>query len=342
MNTALLWSLMACQGPVETPLDTAPEPDAPALAVATVDRDYYPALIELIDGAEGRLLLAEYVIYDSGSVHDVLTHLYEAQSRGVAVRVLADEAASGIDGVISRLHAAGVDAKLDSPSVTTHNKLVIADSALLVGSHNFTSYALDGNTEASVLLRDPAVVDWYATYFEALWANPAGEPQLESLTSGGITPLYHRNVDEALLACIDGAQSQVKIVLYALAYNASYPDTPANLLVDALVAAAARGVTVQVALDNSEWVAENNINRQAIAKLQAGSVPLRLTASDHTTHAKMLLCDERVIVGDANWSWSSFNDYNGTSAQIDDVDVAGAFGLWADEIWNQAAPPPGR
>ena len=42
----------------------------------------------------------------------------------------------------------------------------------------------------------------------------------------------------------------------------------------------------------------------------------------------MLVCDGVVIVSDANWSYSSLDLYNGTSARIDDPAAAAATVAW--------------
>ncbi|MBN2798801.1 MAG: hypothetical protein JXX28_06585 [Deltaproteobacteria bacterium] len=339
MNLLPLSLLLGCSPAVT---DTSEEVEDTALSsviTPLVDRAYAPALIETIDGATGRLHLLEYVIYDAGSVHEVLSHLYDAADRGVEVMVLADEAADGVEGVLSRMEASGVTTQLDSPHTTTHNKLVVADDVVLLGSHNFTSYALDLNTEGSVRIADQAVTDWYEGYFQAIWAHPDVEPVLERQAIGAVTPLYNREVDEALLACIEGASERLRLVLYAASYNAAYPDTPANLLIDGLVAATARGVDVRVVLDDSDWVHDNRINTAAIGVLTDGAVPLRLSARDHTTHAKVLVCDGAAIVGDANWSWSAFNDYNGTSVLLTERAAADQYGAWIDGLWDGAAAP---
>ena len=61
---------------------------------------------------------------------------------------------------------------MDSEKVTTHDKLVIIDnSTVFVGSHNWGSSALTKNNEASVMIRGGEAAEYYGDYFEYLWAN---------------------------------------------------------------------------------------------------------------------------------------------------------------------------
>ena len=204
------------------------------------DRDYLPAALHLIDTAQTRIRMIEFVIYDDGSVATLLDHLIQAQGRGVEVMVLADEESGNTDRALARLAAAGVQTRLDSPQVTTHNKLLIADDNTLVGSHNLSSNALDRNTESSVWIRDTEVTAYYQEYFQALWADSATDPTLSWNGSDRIIPLKNRDVAGNLFRCIQGAQHQVRVVLYAMTYNRDFPGSDPIMLVDALVAAKAR------------------------------------------------------------------------------------------------------
>ena len=109
-----------------------------------------------------------------------------------------------------------------------------------------------------------------------------------------------------------------------------------NSLTEDLADAHQRGIDVQVVLDQSDWIYQNDINDEAMEYLLGAGVPLRNSPRDVTTHAKMLMCDSRVIVGDANWSYSSFELYNGTSVQVEREDVAAQYEEWFQEIWQES------
>ncbi len=302
------------------------------------DRDFFYFARESIEAATRRVHVIEYMIYNSGTVTDLLDALAEAAARGVEVRVLADEEGDETAAALSYMESASggsLVGSLDSSSTTTHNKLIIADDVALVGSHNFSSSALGYNNEASMYVVDTQAVDYFERYFQALWLDSDADPQLDKDSAASVVPIKNREIDDALAACIADAQSSIRLVLYALCYRES-DDSQVNSLTEDLADAHQRGIDVQVVLDQSDWIYQNDINDEAMEYLLGAGVPLRNSPRDVTTHAKMLMCDSRVIVGDANWSYSSFELYNGTSVQVEREDVAAQYEEWFQEIWQES------
>ncbi|MFT5681889.1 MAG: phosphatidylserine/phosphatidylglycerophosphate/cardiolipin synthase-like enzyme, partial [Myxococcota bacterium] len=300
-------------------IDTAPPaPESTAvLASPTLDGDLYPRLLDAISGATQRIDVAQYTLYDSGAVTPLIDSLIDAAGRGIPVRVLADEAASGTEATLARLSAGGVDARLDAPSTTTHTKLLIADDYTFVGSHNWSTSAMAYNHEGSIMVWSPEVTAYYADFFAALWLDPASDPALSWSGGGPLTPLTNRAVYPALSSCLAQATQRIRVVMYAIADSPDYPDSEVAALVDGLIAATGRGVDVGVILDASDWIVDNAINDHAIERLRDGGVPIWRTPDSVTTHAKVLVCDEMVIISDANWSYSALTAYHGASLQAD-------------------------
>ncbi len=98
--------------------------------------------------------------------------LIDARKRGVKVQVILD-VREGEDRTTKRnrhtgkvLSAGGVEVIYDSLSRTTHAKTMIVDRKLaLVGSTNWTYYALTDNHEVSVLIRSKEVAREMIDYF---------------------------------------------------------------------------------------------------------------------------------------------------------------------------------
>jgi phosphatidylserine/phosphatidylglycerophosphate/cardiolipin synthase-like enzyme len=64
-----------------------------------------------------------------------------------------------------------VDVIFDSPEKTTHAKLMIVDAQMtLLGSTNWTYYALTNNHEASLLIRSKEVAKELTDYFNQVKA----------------------------------------------------------------------------------------------------------------------------------------------------------------------------
>ncbi len=343
--TSALWGLAAttllfASGCTSEPNQGDDDDDStgdPGSEVSRVfDRDYEPAALSIIDGAEDHVYVIEYVIYDDGVVAGLLDAMVAAHDRGVDVRILADEEAAETAQAIDALAAAGVDAKLDSPSTTVHNKLILADDQVLVGSHNFSDNAMTENHEASLLVRDPDVATWYEGYFQAMWQDSSLDPAVAPTQYGGIVPIHDEEIAQHLIACLHDADERVRIVLYAMVYSADYPDSDVNRAVEEVVAAHERGLDVQVILDGSSWIVDNAINDAAIDVLLAAGVPVSRTPASRVTHAKALLCDDTVLVGDANWSYSAFSLYRGTSVQVTSAELAEDYLTWFEILEGEA------
>lgn len=95
---------------------------------------------------------------------------------GVRVQAILNTAGGGWRAPALNRQAAqwlierGVEVRTLGASRTCHAKLLIVDSEIaIIGSHNWTPYALDRNFEVSVLIRDPACVGQLAAHFQELW-----------------------------------------------------------------------------------------------------------------------------------------------------------------------------
>ncbi|MEZ4317402.1 MAG: phospholipase D-like domain-containing protein [Myxococcota bacterium] len=296
------------------------------------DRDYLPAAILAVQAASERIRVAEFLVYEGSGVNDLLTALEAAAERGVEVRFLADEEGDGTEAAFGRLASAGIDTRFDGPARTLHNKLVVADDVAVVGSHNLTSSALNTNHEGSVLVADAEVAGWYAAWFDAVWDAPDLDPELAPLDRADLLPVADRGVNGALLNCLDDATSAVDVVMYAVSWNAAYPGSEVDQVLTALEAAAERGVAVRVVLDGSAWVVDNGINSAALDRLELAGIPVWTAPSATTTHAKVLRCDDTVIVSDANWSYSGLALMHGTSLVVRDPTVVADTVVWMDGI----------
>ena len=299
----------------------------------------HPALLAAINGAEHRVWAAQYTLWRGAHTDPIYAALADAARRGVQVRVLADEEADDTPGVLADLRAAGAEATLDSPAVTTHHKLWIIDGQLITGSHNLSDSAMARNEELSAGTAEPAVVAAAEARFEALWADPAARPEATA-TLDLAAPAQLFVDDEALgalLSCIDAAERRVRVGLYAAAWDDRYPGSAVDLLLSALEAAVARGVDVAVLLDDSAWVRENNINDAALARLSAAGVPVRRADRAELVHAKALSCDGQAVISDANWSYSGLELYHGATLSLRDPAAADTVAAWVDGLFSDGA-----
>lgn len=350
---ALLVGMMACAralpskpsrglelgaGPIDTGGEEAEGGGAPGPAL-WIGPALQPALLQAIAGAQDRVWTAQYTLWGGAHTEPVYAALADAARRGVQVRVLADEEADDTPGVLAELRAAGAEAALDSPAVTTHHKLWIIDGQLITGSHNLSDSALSRNEELSAGSQEPAVLAAAEARFASLWADPAARPEATA-TLDRSAPAQLFFDDEALgalLSCIEAAERRVRVGLYAVAWDDRYPGSAVDRLLSALEAASARGLDVAVLLDDSAWVRENNINDAALARLSAAGVPVRRAERSELVHAKALVCDGEAVVSDANWSYSGLELYHGATLSLRDPAAADAVAGWIDGLYARGS-----
>jgi cardiolipin synthase len=161
------------------------------------NQDYYPALNVLTIEAERRIDVVQrsanhYRLRPGhadppaeGQTEVALTNallkdLVAADERGVEV-VLTLEGNVSYDGSPPenpnmdfglRARSKGIDVWWDPPEAQTHAKMVMVDDNVVVGSTNWTIFAVEGqNNELSVLLRSPQVAAVYRDYIAALQAS---------------------------------------------------------------------------------------------------------------------------------------------------------------------------
>jgi len=125
------------------------------------------------------------------------------------------------------------------------------------------------------------------------------------------------------LRLIAAARVRVSVVLYVARLD---EDGPVDHLVAALSAAARRGVIVRVVLDRGrDWRtgAPDTKNNEIAARLEYSGVRVVLDEEERTTHAKVLVIDDRqVVVGSHNWTRSALTANREWSLLIDDPEVA--------------------
>ena len=154
------------------------------------DGGFADAAAGILDGAKKRLDVVTYAMtYDpkftTGPLTASLDRLKKAVARGVTVRVLLDQspaAWSAEGGSEANLEAAkylksiGVQVRLDKLDTITHAKIVVTDTALVVGTNNWGYYGMAVNHEVGVRTTHASAVAALQKYFDGLWASGVSPP----------------------------------------------------------------------------------------------------------------------------------------------------------------------
>ena len=280
-----------------------------------------------------------------------------AAGRGVAVRIILD-ASDWSESITAKnrptldyLRAHGITAKFDNPAVTTHAKLVVIDGHLVIlGSSNWNKHAFYDQAQANIAVDDPRVGAAFAEYFDRIWDGtliPGGVdfgdmdlgvgPTLIPIPDGPDTANYAR----VLLRLIARAGESIHVVMYRASYYPAYKNSLANDILNALVAAAGRGVEVKVFLDDCAFYPDSaRANLDAARYLADRGIAVRFDDPSATTHAKLVIIDGRdVILGSTNWNYYSLEKNNEADiAALGIPALAATYDQFFSRLWRRGRP----
>lgn len=146
-------------------------------------------LVEMLSGAQRRIVVQQMRIDEEwleGS--EVISALYSAADRGVAVRIQLDSGLGTEEGnkeVVKRLGRMATENRWDLECRLTHdrssfgrlhNKGVIVDDAVMVGSANWVDGSMERNREMAVILRSSPLSETFARWFSEDWKGDADPP----------------------------------------------------------------------------------------------------------------------------------------------------------------------
>ncbi len=149
--------------------------------IVVSDRDYASFVLASFSEAEVYIHVVMYSMKyypddSTNGVSQLLNELIYANERGVDVRVLLErsEYNSSLneqnESTRFYLESNGIDVQFDSPTITTHGKLVIIDNReAFVGSANWSKSAIEKNNEVNVKINEEGIVEELESYFQNLW-----------------------------------------------------------------------------------------------------------------------------------------------------------------------------
>ena len=287
----------------------------------------YPAMIECINSAQKRVLLASYIFDHNSCGLKIVDALVAAMERGVEVKVLVDGLGEfmSLPRIGKRLKQAGIPFLRFNPlslippalniNMRNHRKMLIVD-----GEWAFTGGQNIGDRHLADVLDNPhrvhdihfrvrgKVVDELEWAFWQDWYYCSGEdspPPFKGCNQQNVSsPIWSRlildgpnstldNLNKLLVGIISAAQHQVLIMTpYFL---------PTFDVIGALIGAKLRGIEVQILLPGQNnislvhWAMQNTLKQLLEAGLDIRYQPAPFV------HSKLLLIDNHyALVGSAN------------------------------------------
>lgn len=252
------------------------------------------AIYNFVNSATSSIDVTIYEFKDTTLVNDLVAR----EKAGVNVRVIIDQAHQSYDSAaMSALTAAGASVVLSSTTFTfTHQKTITVDnkeSYISTGNFDTTFYAT--SRDYGVFDTDPADVAAIVQVFNADFTHTSISP------SDGTDLVWSPTDSQTrLLSVINGAQHSLDIE------QEEFSDTT---IVNAIVAAENRGVTVRVVVENpSSYTTELNQVTAAGGKVTGYS-----SSTGYYIHAKGIVADfgtstAKVFLGSENFSSNSLSN----------------------------------
>ncbi|MFI1198527.1 phosphatidylserine/phosphatidylglycerophosphate/cardiolipin synthase family protein [Streptomyces sp. NPDC020883] len=252
------------------------------------------AIYDFVNSAKKSVDVTIYELRDTTLVND----LVKKQKAGVKVRVVFDAQHESIDGAAYKaLSKAGAGVTYSSSAFTyTHQKTITVDGA--------KSYVSTGNfdTKYYATSRDYGVFDSDKADVAAIEKVFAADFAKTSITPSDGTDLVWSPTDSQshLLSLIKGAKHSLDI------QQEEFGDTT---LVNAIVAAAKRGVAVRVVAENQSSKYSKQLGKVTAA---GGKVATYTSSTGYYIHAKAIVADRgtssaKVFAGSENFSSNSLN-----------------------------------
>lgn len=347
--------------PVETTLDDPGLPEA---------HELWRQRIEAADRSID--LMHFYAVDEPGSrLTPVIEALGAAAARGVTIRVLADAGFSktypDLLGQLGALPGASMrllDLKASTGGVLHAKVMLIDGDEVLVGSQNFDWRSLEHIQELGALVQDPTIAAAYGQVFEADWARAGGEAlpeatRVETLPvrlrspagTVSVLPVFSPKEllpDPALwdlpylLSWIEEAETSIR--LQAMSWETrEYGGEDWFDLQEALAAAAARGVKVEVILAHwglrrSRIEAMRTLARLPGVELRIATIPEAgqgFIPFARVVHSKFLVVDEaRAWVGTSNMGRDYFHSSRNAGLLIEGEAVAGSLDEHFERLWT--------
>jgi phosphatidylserine/phosphatidylglycerophosphate/cardiolipin synthase-like enzyme len=162
------------------------------------------------------------------------------------------------------------------------------------------------------------------TGFALLLLSFAGPAQPSDFHPGKTTLLVNREYADSLLAGLRKARSSIIVSCYLFKIT-KFPDNIPRRVADELIRARQRGVDVTVILEQSRDERDflNRENRATAAILSQKGIAVRFDSLRKTSHAKVVVIDDRVVfLGSHNLTHSALSRNNELSVRIDSPEMA--------------------
>jgi phosphatidylserine/phosphatidylglycerophosphate/cardiolipin synthase-like enzyme len=296
------------------------------------------ALLGFIDRADSQVDIALYGL----NRQSVIDGLINADSRGVAVRVVGDDDAAVHDYAsgYQALRDAGITVITDTSSYLQHNKFLVIDEQLVwTGSTNFTDNGLTRNANNSIVITSTILAETYTTEFEELWTGQFHGDKADNTAhhldyNGTLVESFFSPTDRVAFEVWDELAGLDETLHFAMFF---WTD---DLLTDRVIERLNAGAEVYGVWDflgaSSPYSADEDL-RDAGAEIRiedfAGKVHHKFAVID--VHGD----DPCVVLGSYNWTDSGAYDNDENMLIIHSATLAQTYYEEWKELWDALGEP---
>ena len=185
------------------------------------------------------------------------------------------------------------------------------------------------------LLSTAALGETFAKYSDALWTKDSTACTIPTAAIAGVTPMGDGQYHDTVYPLIKNATKRVRLIMYQLNPD-NDASSPSTRLLQAVIDAKARGLDVRVVLENQPI---GSCNKDAFDAMKAGGVDVRADPAGVTTHAKLVLADDNVVLYSGNWTYSGLEKNHEAGAVIPDATLAAQASTYFDKVWLTTTVP---
>jgi len=291
-------------------------------------------VIDFVRLARKTLLMKQFTF----SHPDLMQTVVDRKNAGVDVRIMLNPKRSGgdraNDATFEFFEKAGVAIQWASPKFyVTHEKSIVIDgSAALVATFNLCEKYFTLTRDYGVIVQEPAKVAQITEGFDADWNHLDWHPSLDSGLIWGNT-----NSRGAMSRFIDSAKHTLDV---------QHPKFVDATILDRLLAAADRGVTVRVLCGGKHGISDWDIldTFSSLRVLHRSGVKVH-KQKNLRLHAKLILADKsRALVGSMNIDRSAFDLRRELGTTVADPAIVSRLVSVFDHDWDSShryeAPDP--
>lgn len=254
-------------------------------------------VLDFIGSARETLRIKQFTFTDE----DLIDAAIARRHAGVDVRVMLNPVKSrgdrANDETYARLAAAGIDVTWSNPAFyVTHEKSMVVDShAAMIATFNLCTKYFTRTRDFGVVTTDPAQVAQIVEGFEADWRHEHWVPTPDT----GLL-WSNANARHAMARFMDTAVERLEV---------QHPKFVDAVILDRIVAAAARGVKVRVLCGGRQGISDDDVldTFASLRTLRKFGVKVR-KQSNLRAHAKLIIVDRRrALLGSMNIDRSAFD-----------------------------------